>query len=90
MERLDPFLVASNPGSGTCNGVIRDQNHNRTDYGDKDASKIDSGHTLIPKLLENEAADNGSDDSEHYVPDQTLSGVVDDLATYESSNQSDY
>src|SRR6187402_838287 len=69
--------------------MVENQHHDGTDDGDEQAVEVKTGNSGRPELIEQEAADDGADDTEHDVEEDTLPGPVDDLAADEPGDQAE-
>jgi hypothetical protein len=71
-------------------GVIDPQHEYCADDGDDEAVKIETRDTGLTELVEQEAADYRTDDTEQDVDEHPLSGVVDHLAADEAGHEAEH
>src|SRR5215510_13615587 len=71
---------------GAYNRVIGDENHDRTDHGDHETVEIQPRDTALAEERKDPPADDRTYDAEDQVANEAFSGLVDDLAAKEPSD----
>ncbi len=71
----------------SSDSVVDPKYDDRADNRDNQALDVDPGHRRGTKERENKPADDGADDAEHDVQNDTLAAIVDELARDESGDE---
>ena len=74
-------------GAPSEDGVIEDEDDDRTDHCHKHAVEIETRDPGSPELHEQEASDDRSDDAQNDVEDEPFAALVDHFTAYEAGNQ---
>src|SRR2546428_10829990 len=69
--------------------MIEDQQDHCPDDRNEHAVKIETGDTGRAELREQKPSEHGTDDTEDDIEDETLAGLVDQLAGDEAGNQTE-
>ena len=70
-----------------ANRMVDDQANDRSEHGDEQAVKIETADPGMPEEAEEPTADNGADNAEQDVEEQTFAATIDQLAADEAGNQ---
>jgi hypothetical protein len=70
--------------------MVHYQNDYRTDDGNRNAADIDTRDTPVTETLEDCTADDRPDNPEDNIKNQAPAAAVDDLASDEARNETDY
>lgn len=77
-------MRGSDAAAAADNGMVEPQHH-RADNGDEQAVEVEAGNAGLAELIEQEAADDRTDDAEQDVDEYAMSGVIDDLTANEAA-----
>jgi hypothetical protein len=66
--------------------VIEQEDHDGADYGHKHAVEVEAINAFRAELGEEEAPNEGADDTENDIEENALTGLIDDLACDEPSD----
>jgi hypothetical protein len=89
MDRETP-VHAPLISDGFLNGVIANQDYDCANDGNAEAVDIDAGHAVGSEETEKPSSDDGTDDPQDDIEEETFSRFVDDLASDETGNQTQH
>ena len=82
--------AADSSCSSSDHRVVDHEHHDRADNRNQQAVEIESGDTAGAKEREQEASDDGPDDTKNEVEDKAFARLVDDPAGDEARNEAEH